>query len=145
MQLHQLKRQHPHRRKKIIGRGGKRGTTAGRGTKGQKARAGHRIRPEIREVIKRLPKRRGYRFPSRRAAPQIVSLAALARQFPTGGVISPATLVAKGLIANVRRPVKILGAAPLKNSSRSTPSSLTGFTVENCQLSVAARLALGLA
>ena len=144
MQLHQLKRQHPHRRKKIIGRGGKRGTTAGRGTKGQKARAGHRIRPEIREVIKRLPKRRGYRFPSRRAAPQIVSLAALARQFPTGGVISPATLAAKGLIANVHRPVKIL-AVPLKNPSRSTPSSLTGFTVENCQLSATVRLALGLA
>ncbi|MBI4136288.1 MAG: hypothetical protein HY481_01940 [Candidatus Vogelbacteria bacterium] len=60
--MHQLKRQHPRQRKKIVGRGGKRGTTAGRGTKGQKARAGHRIRPAIRDVIKKLPKRRGYRF-----------------------------------------------------------------------------------
>jgi large subunit ribosomal protein L15 len=43
----------------IVARGGKRGKTAGRGTKGQKARAGHKIRPEIRDVIKRIPKMRG--------------------------------------------------------------------------------------
>ena len=48
-----------------VARGGKRGKTAGRGTKGQKARAGHKIRPEIRDVIMRLPKLRGYSFKSR--------------------------------------------------------------------------------
>jgi len=42
-----------------IARGGKRGTTAGRGTKGQKSRAGHRIRPAERDLLIRLPKLRG--------------------------------------------------------------------------------------
>jgi len=43
-----------------VGRGGKRGKTAGRGTKGQNARAGRKKRPELRDIIKKLPKRRGY-------------------------------------------------------------------------------------
>lgn len=46
---------------KRIARGGKRGTTAGRGTKGQKSRAGHRIRPAKRDLLIRLPKLRGYK------------------------------------------------------------------------------------
>ncbi len=48
-------------REKRIGRGGKRGTTSGRGTKGQKSRSGHRIRPAERDLLIRLPKLRGYR------------------------------------------------------------------------------------
>ena len=44
-----------------IGRGGKRGTTSGRGTKGQKSRSGRRIRPAERDLIIRIPKRRGFR------------------------------------------------------------------------------------
>ncbi|MFA5173041.1 MAG: uL15 family ribosomal protein [Candidatus Paceibacterota bacterium] len=47
--------------KKRLGRGGKRGTYSGRGQKGQKARAGHRIIPAERELIQRLPKFRGYK------------------------------------------------------------------------------------
>ena len=50
-----------NRREKRIGRGGKRGTTSGRGTKGQKSRSGHRIRPAERDLLIRLPKLRGYR------------------------------------------------------------------------------------
>ena len=59
MQLHQLrvhKRKYPHRR---VGRGGKRGTTAGHGTKGQRSRAGRRIRPGWRDMLQRTPKLRG--------------------------------------------------------------------------------------
>ncbi len=44
-----------------VGRGGKRGTTSGRGTKGQKSRSGHVIRPAERDLLIRLPKLRGYR------------------------------------------------------------------------------------
>lgn len=44
-----------------VGRGGKRGTSSGRGTKGQKSRSGHRIRPAERDLLIRLPKLRGYR------------------------------------------------------------------------------------
>ena len=43
----------------IVGRGGKRGKTSGRGGKGQTARAGNKRRPELRDFIKRIPKLRG--------------------------------------------------------------------------------------
>ena len=58
--LNQLKRtsKRPYRR---VGRGqsSTRGKTSGRGTKGQNARAGRKKRPELRDIIKRVPKLRG--------------------------------------------------------------------------------------
>ena len=59
MQLHHL-HSIGKKPKKRVGRGGKRGTYSGRGIKGQKSRSGHRIRPAIRDLIMRLPKRRGF-------------------------------------------------------------------------------------
>jgi large subunit ribosomal protein L15 len=59
MQFHSLKRKTPNKKSRQVGRGGTRGKTAGRGTKGQNARAGRKKRPEIRDMIKRLPKLRG--------------------------------------------------------------------------------------
>ncbi|MEK7081908.1 MAG: uL15 family ribosomal protein, partial [Patescibacteria group bacterium] len=59
MQFHNLKRIHPNKRSVAVGRGGRRGKTSGRGGKGQTARAGHKVRPEIRDLIKKLPKLRG--------------------------------------------------------------------------------------
>jgi len=57
--LNQLKRV-GLRAKARVGRGGKRGKTAGRGTKGQNARSGRKKRPELRDIIKKIPKRRGF-------------------------------------------------------------------------------------
>ena len=59
MQLHTLKSKTRRTKSKQVGRGGKRGKTAGRGTKGQNARAGRKKRPELRDFIKRFPKLRG--------------------------------------------------------------------------------------
>lgn len=59
MQLHELQPKTKNKKKKRIGRGGKRGTYCGRGLKGQKSRAGRRIRPAVRDVILRIPKLRG--------------------------------------------------------------------------------------
>ena len=59
MQFHSIKRKTKNKKTKPVGRGGTRGKTAGRGTKGQNARAGHKKRPEIRDAIKRFPKLRG--------------------------------------------------------------------------------------
>lgn len=59
MQLHELKSKTPRKKSRQVGRGGKRGKTAGRGTKGQNARAGRKKRPELRDFIKRFPKLRG--------------------------------------------------------------------------------------
>ena len=64
MQIHNLKRQHKNKRNRMVGRGGKHAKTSGRGGKGQTARAGNKRRPELRDVIKRLPKNRGYKFKS---------------------------------------------------------------------------------
>ena len=64
MQIHNLKRKHKNKKDRIVGRGGKHAKTSGRGGKGQTARAGNKRRPELRDIIKKLPKKRGYRFNS---------------------------------------------------------------------------------
>ncbi len=64
MQIHNLKRTHKNKGDRQVGRGGRRGKTAGRGGKGQTARSGNKRRPELRDIIKRLPKNRGYQFKS---------------------------------------------------------------------------------
>lgn len=61
MQLHQVQPKKRSKKQPRIGRGGRRGTYSGRGQKGQKSRAGHKIRPAIYDLINRLPKLRGYR------------------------------------------------------------------------------------
>ena len=64
MQIHNLKRAHKNKKDRIVGRGGKHAKTSGRGGKGQTARAGNKRRPELRDIIKKLPKNRGYSFKS---------------------------------------------------------------------------------
>lgn len=101
-----------------VGRGGKRGKTSGRGTKGQKARAGNKRRPEWRDIIKKLPKRRGFgKNRGRTVVPRVpaatVSLAALAKHFEKGALVTPAVLAKKGLVRRVSGklpPVKVLGS-----------------------------------
>lgn len=126
MQLHTLARTTKNKKKKIIGRGGTRGKTSGRGTKGQNARAGNKKRPEFRDMIKKLPKMRGYRFNSRTDKPAVINLAGLSA-FAKGDTVSPATLFEKRLIRRVSGkvpPVKILG-----NGSLETALTFTGVTV----------------
>lgn len=105
------------RKSRRVGRGGKRGTYSGRGIKGQGARAGGKFRPEERDIIKKIPKLRGYRFSSFRPKPAVVNLDTLERRFASGDTISPASLVAKGLVARLhgRAPqVKILSRGEAK-------------------------------
>jgi len=64
MQIHEVKRKHKNKKDRLVGRGGKHAKTSGRGGKGQTARAGNKRRPELRDIIKKLPKNRGYRFKS---------------------------------------------------------------------------------
>lgn len=59
MRLHEVQPTTVNKSKKRIGRGGKRGTYSGRGMKGQKSRAGRKIRPAIRDLMQRTPKLRG--------------------------------------------------------------------------------------
>lgn len=117
MQIHNVVPKTKLRVSRRIGRGGKRGTTSGRGTKGQKARAGAKFRPAEREVLKRIPKLRGYKFKSFRSQPAVVNLSALENAFKEGDTVSPVTLLAAGLIRNEKGKtpkVKILGGGELK-------------------------------
>lgn len=66
MQIHNLKRTHKNKKDRLVGRGGKHAKTSGRGGKGQTARAGNKRRPELRDIIKKLPKNRGYSFKSKK-------------------------------------------------------------------------------
>lgn len=114
MQIHQLQPRTPRRHGRRVGRGGKRGTTSGRGTKGQKARSGAKIRPAIRDVMKKLPKQRGYRFRPFRVKAVVIDLARLAGQFPSGATVDPAALLKAGVVRKMkgRLPaIKILGNA----------------------------------
>lgn len=117
MQLNQLRTIHKLKKRKRVGRGGKRGTYSGRGIKGQKARAGRKIRPEIRDLIKKLPKLRGYRFKGFKPKPAVLNLADLEKHFENGAQITPGILVEKGLIRKNGRKlpaVKILGGGEIK-------------------------------
>jgi len=98
MQIHNLKRQHKNKKDRIVGRGGKHAKTSGRGGKGQTARAGNKRRPELRDIIKKLPKNRGYQFQSFQIKPLSVSLDKIAEVFKKGGVVSPETLLAARVI-----------------------------------------------
>src|SRR3989338_5787291 len=88
-------------KKPRVGRGGKRGTTAGKGTKGQKARAGRRIRPAERDYIQRLPKLRGFNNKSLRVKPLALNLKFLEKAVD-GATVSLDAIRAKGFFRIAR-------------------------------------------
>ncbi|MBM4177429.1 uL15 family ribosomal protein, partial [Candidatus Gribaldobacteria bacterium] len=102
MQIHQLKPKNKPKRSKRVGRGGKRGTYSGRGIKGQKARAGRKLQPPMRELIKKYPKLVGYRQKPNFKPERIVNLNDLAKKFSQGEKITPEILFKKGLIRKVK-------------------------------------------
>jgi len=135
MQLHQIQRNQSNRRSRQIGRGGKRGTTAGRGTKGQKARAGHKLRPQWRDELKKLPKLRGYRFHSFQTKALPLNLSALEKVFVAGDTVNPASLLAKKLVnkKSGRLPtIKILATGAITKN----------LVIDGCLVSDAARVKL---
>ncbi len=115
MQLHQLKPVHKLKKKKRIARGGKRGGYSGRGIKGQKSRAGAKIRPAVRDLMMKFPKKRGrakHAFKSLFFKPAILNLENIEKNFKDGEIVSPKTLFEKGLIhkkGGALPEVKILG------------------------------------
>ncbi len=110
MQLHDIKSKLRRKAKKRVGRGGKRGTYSGHGIKGQKSRAGHRIRPQLRDILKKIPKRRGSGKHSRQIPVlydhAVVNLDLLNKNFETGAKVTPKILLSKKLVG------KIFGKVP---------------------------------
>jgi len=101
MQFHNLKKNRANRKAKQIGRGGTRGKTSGRGTKGQNARAGRKKRPEMRDIIKRLPKLRGRGknfLKSRKVKPLAINISRVKAYFKEEETINAKTLLGKGII-----------------------------------------------
>ena len=90
-----------NKKPKLVGRGSKRGKTSGRGTKGQKSRAGHKIRPMLRDAIKKLPKLRGRGKNINKAfriKPEVINLGAISAAFKAGASVTPSALLTAGLI-----------------------------------------------
>lgn len=131
MQIHQLKPKIGKKAKKRIARGGSHGKTSGRGEKGQKSRAGRRMRPELRDFIKKFPKKRGYRFKS--VSENIFSLnVGDLSVFKNGDTINPSALLKAGMVRKIKGRVpeiKILGGGDVKNK----------IFVKNCFVSKQAR------
>ena len=136
MQTHSLKRVHPLMTSYQVGRGGKRGKTSGRGGKGQTARAGNKRRPELRDLIKKLPKMRGRGKNSnktidfRKVFPVNVDLLEIA--YNAGDVVSPKTLVEKGIVELVKGNVPLVKILSMGEISKS-------LTVEGCEVSAGAK------
>jgi large subunit ribosomal protein L15 len=95
------------------GEGGKRGKTAGRGTKGSQARyqvpAG--FEGGQMPIHMRLPKLKGFRN-AFRVEFQVVNIAKLAELFPNGGAVSPEAMIEAGAVRK-GAPVKVLGTGDL--------------------------------
>ncbi len=114
MQIHEIKPKNK-KDKKRIGRGGKRGTYCGRGVKGQRSRAGTgKKEPEIRRIIKKYPKLRGYKF-SPLSKVFVVNLSVLNKFFEKEEEVNPIALAKKGVISkSTKIPVKILGKGEIE-------------------------------
>jgi large subunit ribosomal protein L15 len=110
-----------------VGRGeASKGKSAGRGTKGSKAR--YQVSAAFEggqmPLHMRLPKLRGFKNPFR-VEYQVVNLDRLGELFPDGGDVSVADLVAKGAVRDGRL-VKVLGTGELDVALRVSAHAFSG-------------------
>ena len=113
MEQHELRSPRGARRpRKRVGRGNAsgHGTYSGRGIKGQQARSGsgpsHGFEGGQTPLIRRLPRRRGFRNPFR-VAYTPVNLRDLAK-LPAGSEVTPESLQETGVVRSLRHPIKLL-------------------------------------
>ena len=116
--------------KRRVGRGlGSRGTTAGRGQKGQTSRSGvgGLKRLGMRHTVLATPKLRGFR--SLATKPQTVDIGQIGKIYIAGETVSPTTLAKKGLVPDRKAAVKILStgtidiAVSVKHCAVSAPAA----------------------
>jgi large subunit ribosomal protein L15 len=118
MKIHELDLTAARDRKRV-GRGisAGQGKTAGRGTKGQKARTGGMIRIGFEggqnPLAKRLPKLRGFKAINH-VTNQPINVSAL-QGFKAGSTVDPTLLHANGLIASMTGRVKLLATGEIKH------------------------------
>ena len=124
-----------NKQKHRVGRGeaGKGGKTAGRGTKGTKAR--NKV-PAYFEggqmpLQMRLPKLKGFKNPNR-VVFQVVNVEDIQEFFPNGGDVTVADLVGKGLV-RANEPVKVLGNGDLDVKVNVTATKFSKSAVEKIE------------
>lgn len=130
LSLGNLKRPKNNKSKRRVGRGAGsgRGTYAGRGMKGQRARSGGKKglqKRALKSVILRLPKHSHQQTVEPKA--QVVTLRQLSNAFSAGSIITPKTLVKRGLV-EAGKPVKILATGSISHA----------LTIKNCSVSESA-------
>ena len=114
-----------------VGRGeASKGKTAGRGTKGTKARyqVPERFEGGQMPLHMRLPKLRGFKNPFR-VEFQVVNLDKLAALYPEGGEVTVADLVAKGAVRK-NQLVKVLGQGEISVALQVTVDAVSGSAKE---------------
>ena len=115
------------------GEGGRRGKTAGRGTKGTKARyqvpAG--FQGGTTPLHMRFPKLRGFKNPFRTEY-QVVNLDRLASLYPSGGDVSVEDLVAKGAVRGGQL-VKVLGTGEIAVAVHVTADAFSASAKEKIE------------
>jgi large subunit ribosomal protein L15 len=121
-----------HTKKTRVGRGeGSKGKTAGRGTKGSKART--QISPAFEggqmPLHRRLPKLKGFSNSRFKISYQVVNLNRLAALYPDGGDVTPEDLAARGAVRRGEL-VKILGTGEAVGGLRVTAHAFSGAAVE---------------
>jgi len=117
-----------------VGRGeGSKGKTAGRGTKGTKARyqVPERFEGGQMPLHMRLPKLRGFTNPFR-VEYQVVNLDRLSALYPDGGDVTVDDLVAKGAVRD-GRPVKVLGTGEIDVKVNVTVNKFSGSAKEKIE------------
>ena len=135
IKLHDLRPAKGAKKAKIrVGRGeGSKGKTAGRGTKGTKARYQVPVAFEGGQMPlhMRLPKLKGFKNPFK-VEFQVVNLDKLSELFPEGGAVTPETLVAKGAVRK-NQPVKVLGQGDLTVKVEVTANAFSGSAKEKIE------------
>ena len=120
-----------HTKKTRVGRGeGSKGKTAGRGTKGTKARYQVPVAFEGGQmpIHMRLPKLKGFKNPFK-VEFQVVNLDRLGALFPDGGAVTVADLVAKGAVRK-GQPVKVLGTGEISVAVQVTADKFSASAKE---------------
>ena len=116
--------------RKRVGRGDAagQGSYGGRGMKGQKSRSGFRIRPGFEggqlPLVKGLPMKRGFhnKFKTQYSLVKVGDLDV----FSPGEQVTPEALYRRGLVPNLKAPVKILGNGELAKSLTVAADKFTG-------------------
>ena len=114
MQINTLKVK-AKRKRKTIGRGGKKGTYSGKGMKGQKARSGGNVDPLFEggrsTLIDHMKKKKGFKSLTEKAVP--VSLEKIEKNFKAGDIVDARKMIQAGIVRTAANGIKVLATGSI--------------------------------